>query len=307
MNILVTGGAGFIGSHIVDAYLARGHQVSVLDNLSTGRREFVPAGIPLYQVDLRDAEAVNAVLAAVRPEIVNHHAAQINVVTSLRDPALDAQTNVLGSINLLQACVAYGVRKIIYASTGGAVYGNPDPADLPVGEDYPLYPISPYGISKHTVEHYLFQTAANYGLSYTTLRYSNVYGPRQNPHGESGVVAIFTDCLLRGEPCIIFGDGTQTRDFVYVGDVVAANVAALERGDNGVYNIGTGVETSVLEVVAALEAAAGRPVAVEYAPPRVGEVYRICLDCSRAERELGWRAQVDIREGVRRTWASFAA
>lgn len=267
MKILVTGGAGFIASHVVDRYLAAGHEVCIIDNLSTGRQENVNPQACLYEVDIRDADQVQGVLAREKPEVVNHHAAQISVVVSLSQPRFDAETNILGSLNLIQAALDHGVRKFIYASTGGAVYGDVPDGALPIPETYPVHPISPYGVSKHTVEHYLYLAWHNYGLRFTTLRYSNVYGPRQNAEGEAGVVAIFTNRLLRGQTCTIFGTGQQTRDYVYVGDVVEANWCALEAGDGEIFNIATGVETSVLGVVEALEAAWGRPVPVEHAPP----------------------------------------
>jgi UDP-glucose 4-epimerase len=307
MKILVTGGAGFIASHIVDRYLADGHEVCILDNLSTGRRENVPPQARLYEADIRDAAQVQAIMAREKPEVVNHHAAQISVVVSLSQPRFDAETNILGSLNLIQAALDHGVQKFIYGSTGGAVYGDVPAEALPIPETYPVHPISPYGISKHTVEHYLYLAQHNYGLRTTTLRYSNVYGPRQNAEGEAGVVAIFTNRLLRGQTCTIFGSGAQTRDYVYVEDVVEANRRALEAGDGEIFNIATGVETSVLGVVEALEAAWGGPVQVEHAPPRVGEVERNCLDITKARRQLGWEPRVRVPDGIRRTIAYYRA
>jgi UDP-glucose 4-epimerase len=306
MKILVTGGAGFIASHIVDRYLAEGHDVCIIDNLSTGRRENVNPQARLYEIDIRSAEGVQEVLAREKPEVVNHHAAQISVVVSVDKPCVDAETNIIGSLNLIQAAAQHGVQKFIYGSTGGAVYGEVPDEDLPVPETYPVNPISPYGISKHTVEHYLYLARHNYGLRSTTLRYSNVYGPRQNAEGEAGVVAIFTNRLLRGESCTIFGTGEQTRDYVYVGDVVEANRCALEAGDGECYNVATGIETSVLGVVEALEAAWSEPIRAEHAPPRLGEVARSCLDVTKAQRELGWEPRVLIREGLRQTIAYYA-
>lgn len=305
MKVLVTGGAGFIGSQVADRLIAEGHDVCILDNLSTGRRENVPPAARLYEVDLEDEAGVRAVLERERPEVVNHHAAQTSVIVSLRDPLSDVQANIVNSVRLLRACLDFHVRKFIYASTGGAAYGSPDPADLPVDETYPVRPISPYGIDKHTVEHYLFLYGVNEGLRWTVLRYSNVYGPRQRAEGEAGVVAIFTNRMLRGQVCTIYGDGKQTRDFVHVHDVAEVNLRVLTAGDGEIYNIATGVESSVLEVVAALEAAWGRPIAVEHAPPRVGEVKRIALDVSKARRELGWEPRYALREGIAQTLESY--
>lgn len=298
MRILVTGGAGFIGSHVVDAYIQAGHEVAVLDNLSTGRRELVHPQARFYKVDLRDGRAVREVLEEFRPQVVNHHAAQASVVVSLENPVEDAQNNIIGSIHLLEACRRVGIEKFIYISTGGAVYGDPEPEALPVSEDYPPRPLSPYGAGKLAVENYVRLYALNLGFRYTILRYGNVYGPRQDPLGEAGVIAIFLHRIATGQPCIIYGNGHQTRDFVYVEDVARANLLALERGDGGIYNIGTGQETSVLEVIHHLRRAWDGNGEVEFAPPRPGEVFRIALDVRRAARELGWRARFSISQGI---------
>ncbi|MFQ5899339.1 MAG: NAD-dependent epimerase/dehydratase family protein [Candidatus Methylomirabilia bacterium] len=303
MNILVTGGAGFIGSHVVDRYLADGHQVGVVDNLSTGRTEFVHPRARLYVVDIHDPR-LREVFEAERPEVVNHHAAQAEVRRSVDDPAFDAQVNVLGSLTLLTCCRDFGVGRVIYASTGGAVYG--DTAVLPTPEEHPRRPASPYGISKLAVEHYLACWETLHGIKGIVLRYANVYGPRQNPLGEAGVVAIFTHRLLRREPAIINGDGLQTRDYVYVEDVAEANARALERPEvSGVFNIGTGIETSVQELFIRLRTAAGVTGEARHGPAKPGEQRRSALDCSAAKRLLGWTPAATLDEGLRRTVEYF--
>ena len=299
MRILVTGGAGFIASHIVDRYIELGHTVSVVDDLSTGSRENLNLEATFYEVDIRDSDALDAVFKRERPDVVNHHAAQIDVRRSTREPAFDAEVNIVGSINILEAMVRNGVRRIIYASTGGAIYGEPEL--LPVTEEHPVRPISQYGISKHTVEHYLYLYSCNYGLEYVSLRYPNLYGPRQNPKGEAGVVAIFTALMLEGKTPTIYGDGEQLRDYVYVGDVVDANVEALERGSNICVNIGTGVGVSVNRIFAELAEITGFGGEVEYKPARKGEVKRIYLDPARARELLGWSAKTSLRDGLRLT------
>ncbi|MEW6399103.1 MAG: NAD-dependent epimerase/dehydratase family protein [Bacillota bacterium] len=305
-RVLVTGGAGFIGSHLVEALLARGHQVAVVDNLSTGRRENVPSGADFQAVDIGDPVRVGEVFERFRPEIVYHLAAQTSVRRSTGDPAGDASTNVVGSINVLDASVRTGVEKVVYASSGGAIYGEPD--GLPVREDHPVRPLSPYGLSKYVVELYLRLYRDNHGLRYSVLRYPNVYGPRQDPYGEAGVVAIFSRTLLAGERPVIFGDGRQTRDYVYVADVVEASLLCLERGDDAVYNLGWGREVSVLELLASLQEVLGTDVPPRHDPPRPGEVSRICLDASRAKEELGWQPTTPLAEGLRLTarWVAQA-
>ncbi len=302
MRVLITGGAGFIGSHLTDRLLEEGHEVAVVDSLVTGKLENLNPAATLYPIDLRDGELVK-VFTDVRPEAVFHLAAHIDVTRSVRDPAYDASINILGSINLLECCRDHGVRKLIYSGTGGALFGEPH--YLPVDEAHPIDPISPYGISKHTVEHYLFAYHVNHGLEYTVLRYPNVYGPRQDPHGEAGVVAIFSLQMLSGQQSVIFGDGSKTRDYCYVSDIVAANVIALNSPVNGVYNLGRGVEVSDLDVFEAVRAAVGVDVAPVYAPIRPGEVEHIALDASRAERELGWTWKVGLNEGVAAAVAHF--
>lgn len=297
MKVLVTGGAGFIGSHVVDAYVDAGWDVTVVDNLSTGTQANLNERATFHQLDIRDP-ALADVLSRERPDVVNHHAAQASVPLSVADPRLDADINILGTIHLFDACRAAGVRRIVYASTGGALYGNPE--RLPAGEDTPIRPLAPYGISKYVGEHYL-RVLAGTGITWVVLRYSNVYGPRQDPHGEAGVVAIFTKAMLEGRAPTIFGDGSQTRDFVYVGDVARANVLAAAAGSPGAANIATGAETSVNEVyrgLADLTALNAPPI---YAPAREGEVYRIVLDVTHAARWLGWTPAVSLAEGLRRT------
>jgi UDP-glucose 4-epimerase len=304
MKILVTGGAGFIGSHVCDHLLATGHQVVVVDNLATGKRENLPREAAFYEVDIRD-QALGDVFRRERPEVVIHHAAHIYVTASVRDPVYDASVNILGSLNLLECCRKSGVRKVIYAGTGGALFGEAQ--YLPVDENHPVAPLSPYGVSKHTVEHYLFTYQQNHGLDHVVLRYPNVYGPRQDPHGEAGVVAIFALALLAGEPCTIFGDGTKTRDYCYVGDIAEANLAALNSPATGVYNLGRGIEVTDLEIFETVRQAVGVDAEPTYAPVRPGEVVRIALDATKAQRELGWRWKVDLAEGVRRAVEFYRA
>ena len=299
MRILVTGGAGFIGSNVVDGYLADGHEVAVFDNLSTGRREFVDPRATLFVGDLADAGDVERCVAAFRPEVVSHHAAQIDVRHSVADPVNDARTNVLGSLGLLQSCTRHGVRKFLYASTGGALYG--EGRTLPATEDHPINPESPYGVSKHTVEHYLYLWRLLHGLDYTVLRYPNVFGPRQNPHGEAGVNAIFIGLMLHGQRPRIFGTGDQVRDYVFVGDIVAANLLALGRAGGEMLNIGTGVGTSVNDIVRAINEVLGTRIEPIHEAARPGEVQRIYLDASRARASLGWTPTVTFLEGLRRT------
>ena len=304
MRILVTGGAGFIGSHVVDAFLGAGHEVSVVDNLATGNPAWL-AGKPvrLHALDLRSARLAE-VFERERPEVVAHLAAQAAVSRSVVDPAFDASVNVMGGLHLLECCRRAGVRRVIYSSSGGAGYGETEV--VPTPESHGSAPASPYGVAKVAMEHYTDALGAIHGWSAVSLRYANVYGPRQNPEGEAGVVAIFCTRLLRGQICTITGDGKQTRDYTYVGDVAAANLAALQRPDvRGHFNIGTGVETSVVDLYERLVRAAGADAAPVHAPGRPGEQRRSCLDPSRAARELGWRPTVSLDEGLARTYASF--
>ncbi|HRI56430.1 MAG TPA: SDR family NAD(P)-dependent oxidoreductase [Anaerolineae bacterium] len=299
MRILVTGGAGFIGSHIVDAFVAAGHQVAVVDNLNTGKLANLNPAASFFQVDIRDAAGLARVFEQVQPELISHQAALADVRGSLREPDAYAEVNIIGSIRLLELARQHGVRKVVYASTGGAVYGEPE--YVPVREDHPINPLDPYGASKHTVEHYLFIYQHNYGLDYASLRYPNVYGPRQDPFGEAGVVAIFTGKMLAGEPCTINGDGTQQRDFVFVTDVARANLLAATAAGSGIYNIGSGAGTDVNAIFAGLKQAAGYTQNAHYGPAKLGEVYKIYLDASKAQRELGWESTVSVVDGLKKT------
>jgi UDP-glucose 4-epimerase len=296
MRVLVTGGAGFIGSHICDRLLAKGHDVAVVDNLSTGRREHVPEEALFFHTDIQDA-SLQDTFGVFAPQVVCHLAAHIDVRHSVFDPVADARVNVLGTLNLLECCRRAGVAKVIYSGTGGAMFG--EPSYLPVDEHHPVNPVSPYGVSKHTVEHYLFTYKTIHGLDFTVLRYPNVYGPRQDPNGEAGVVAIFTVTMLRGARPTIFGDGTKTRDYCYVSDIAGANVLALERGSGGLYNLGRGLQVTDRQVFETVRAAVGaadlEPV---YAPERPGEVRHVALDARLAARELNWSWQIDFENGV---------
>ena len=310
MRTLVTGGAGFIGSALVDRLVYEGHEVVALDDLSSGNLENLADALASghaehAEVDLAGPE-LGAVLAEARPEVVFHLAAQIDVRRSVADPVADARTNVLGSVALAKAAADHGVRRLVFAGSGGTAYGEPDPADLPVDEDYPPRTSSPYGVAKRAVEDYLASFVPLYGLESVSLRLGNVYGPRQDPHGEAGVVAIFMGHLAGDGTPRIFGDGRQTRDYVFVGDVVEATVAALGH-PGGVLNVGTGRETSVLELYEAIARAAGVEREPELAPARLGELQRSVLDPGRAERELGWRPRHTLDEGLRETWAWMSA
>lgn len=304
MNILVTGGAGFIGSHIVDAYLAEGHRVVVLDNLSTGKPEQVHPDAVFHEMDLM-VPAVEDIFKQEKFDAVNHHAAQVSVTQSVADPAFDAEINILGSIKLLKLATSYRVRKFIFASTGGALYGEQN--SYPAGEEHPKHPMSPYGIAKLTVERYLGYFRDHYELQSAVLRYSNVYGPRQDPHGEAGVVAIFCRQLLQDQAPIIFGDGEQTRDFVSVFDVVDANLKALAENCQETYNIGTGEETSVNTVAACLIEASGKSLAPRHDLPRMGEQLRSCIDYGKFKRDHGWQPAQSLKQGLKDTFDFFAS
>ncbi len=302
-KILVTGGAGFIGSHVVDLFLENGFEVVVLDDLSTGRASNLNPAAKFYQMDIRDPK-VREVFEAERPDYVSHHAAQMDVRRSVAQPLFDADVNILGSINLIECAKALGVKRFIYISTGGAVYGEPE--YVPCDEAHPINPICQYGASKHTVEHYLFMYHANYGMKYTVLRYPNVFGPRQDPHGEAGVVAIFTGKMMAGEPVVIYGDGEQTRDFVYVSDCAQANyLAATVEHQPGIYNIGWGTPTSVNQIFAALAKATDYALPAGYGPAKVGETRHIYLNASKARKDLGWSATINLDEGMRKTVEYF--
>lgn len=298
MRVMVTGGAGFIGSHIVDALALRGDQVSVLDDLSTGRLGNIKHPVNFYRGDIRDPEFVTDAVVKEKPGVIFHQAAQADVQRSIKSPALDAQINITGIINLLEAARLNGAAKVVYASSA-AVYGIP--RRLPVDETHPVSLLSGYGISKYTAEHYLSVYRSLYGLDYTVLRYANVYGPRQDAGGEGGVVAIFLDRILKGEAPVIFGDGEQTRDFIYVKDVVAANLAAAERGGGMVMNVSTGQAATVNRLSALIAELWGRDVKPEYRPPRPGDIKDSRLDNSLAGRILEWTPGYDLRAGLRET------
>ena len=300
----VTGGAGFIGSHVAEALVARGHRVLIVDDLSSGRKENVPAGAQFHHLDIRSSEAADLVRDA-GVKVLVHHAAQMDVRRSVADPVFDAQVNVEGTLRLLEAGRQGSLHQVVFASTGGAMYGEQDV--FPADEDHPTRPLSPYGVAKLAVERYLYFYHAEYGLDATCLRYANVYGPRQNPHGEAGVVAIFLDRLLAGRDCTINGDGLQTRDYVNVADVVAANLAVLGRPDFSVFNVGTGVETDVVTLYRHLAAAAGIARPASHGPAKSGEQRRSAITSDRLARELGIRPAVPLAEGLRQTAAWFAA
>lgn len=295
MRALVTGGAGFIGSHLVDRLLAEDFEVVVVDDLSTGKKEYLNEKAEFHHLDLRDKELKKIFKDKV--DVVFHYAAQARVRLSLEDPLYDAGVNINGAVNLLEASKGE-VEKIVYASSGGAVYGEPE--YLPVDEEHRIAPLSPYGVSKYIVEEYLRVYYGIYGLPYVALRYGNVYGPRQDPYGEAGVIAIFANKMLRGENPIINGDGEQTRDFVYVSDAVEAGMRASEKKAIGAFNIATGVETSVNQVYAAIRKILGKDVGAKHGPAIKGEVRRIYLDVKKTEKELGWKAAVGLEEGIKR-------
>src|SRR6266571_3562981 len=298
MRVLVTGGAGFIGSQTVDALVATGaHEVSIIDALSTGKRSQVNPSARFYQADLRNADEVGPIVAREKPEVIVHLAAQMDVRRSVAEPAFDAMVNLVGLLNLMEPGRQHGLRRVVFSSSGGAMYGEQE--RFPCDESHPQRPVSPYGVAKLASEAYLFFYKVQYGIDYLALRYANVYGPRQDPHGEAGVVAIFCGRILEGKPCTIFGDGGQTRDYVYVGDVVRANLAAVNSVVTGALNVGTGVETSVNQLYHALAAAAGTSMPPAYAPPRPGEQLRSVISPAHAARELNWRPEVALDDGLK--------
>ncbi len=305
MRIVVTGGAGFIGSHIVDQYIAAGHEVAIVDHMwesGGGKKDNLNPKAHFYYADITDETALGHIFAEVRPEIVNHHAAQASVAISTKNPQLDAQVNILGLLNVLTSCTHVGVRKLIFASSS-ATYGTPD--RLPIDEETPQRPESPYGITKLVGEHYLRYWQGATGLTYTMLRYGNVYGPRQDPNGEAGVIAIFAKKFLAHEPVRIDWDGEQQKDYVYVGDIARANLLALDLGENEIFCIGTGSGTSVNQIYYALAKTVGYQVEIVHAPKRPGDIYQVYFDCSKAERLLGWKPQVTLEEGIQNTMEFF--
>jgi len=301
MNVLVTGGAGFIGSHIAELCLSRGHTVTAIDNLATGKRENLPEGARFIEGDIRDLEVVRQAFADVRADYVFHQAAQAALRPSVLDPWYDMSVNLVGSLNVIRTAVDSQVAKLVYASSGGACYGPFAP--LPTSEASEARPNSPYGVSKHSVEHYLDFYGRNFDLSWVALRYANVYGPRQDSEGEAGVVAIFSRSVLSGDRPTIFGDGSQTRDYVYAADVARANLLAAEGDYCGVLNVATGVETSVLEVLAAIQEAAGTTIEPIFGEERVGDIPRCVLTSDLAAEKIGWRATVPFKEGIAKTVA----
>jgi len=304
MRVLVTGGAGFIGSHVVDAYVAAGHEVAVLDDFSTGILANVNRQAELLKLDVRNKEGVAAAIAAFRPDVVNHHAAQAKVPKSVADPGLDAMINIVGGLNVLKASVEAGVRKFIFISTGGALYGEPDV--IPADEDHPVRPLSPYGTSKVSFEQYLGTFKRTFGLDYTVLRYANIYGPRQDFHAEEGrVIAVFASRMLAGKPVTIDGDGEQARDMLHVADVAVANITALHRGAGGTYHISTGTPVTINELFRKLAILTDYKLEPKFGPARKGDVYRIALDNARARQDLGWEPKVSLEEGLTQTVAYF--
>jgi len=312
-KVLVTGGAGFIGSHIVDGYLNQGWQVVVVDNLSSGKRENLNKEAKFYQIDITDKELAE-VFAQEKFELVNHHAAQIDVRMSVKKPLFDAQVNILGTLNLLENCLKYKVNNFIFVSSGGVVYGEPE--KLPADEYHPKNPLSPYGVTKHTIEHYLYYYRETFALRYLSLRYANVYGPRQDPYGEAGVISIFTGKMLAGQRPTIFGDGEQLRDYTYVGDVVDVNMLVSQKieelnkrkissPDDLAYNVGTEKGSSVnllYKLLAKITNFQGEPI---YAPERKGEIRKTYLDTSKAKKELGWQAKLELKDGLEKTVSWF--
>jgi UDP-glucose 4-epimerase len=304
MKVVVTGGAGFIGSHVVDAYVTAGHEVIVVDNLCTGKRENLNPRARFVELDINDAASAE-LIRAERPDVLNHHAAQMDVRRSVADPLFDARTNVLGTIALLDAARLAGVGKVLFVSSGGAVYGEQE--TYPAPETHPTWPVSPYGVSKRSGELYCHFYQAEYGLPFVAFRYANVYGPRQDPHGEAGVVAIFSGRMLRGEPVTVNGDGKQTRDYVFVGDVARMSLLALERDATGPVNIGTAVETDVNTLAQTMLEVSGSRSEVRHGPAKAGEQRRSVVDVRRAAEVFGWTPEVSLRDGLARTVEFFRA
>lgn len=302
MKIVVTGGAGFIGSHVVDAYCEAGHEVVVIDNLSTGREEFVNPKASLIQADITDKDRIQEILFEIKPEVINHHAAHIQVGNSVKNPQFDAENNIIGLLNIMEVAKEIGVKKVVMASTGGAMYGN---KQTPFSEEMKEEPVSPYGVSKRSGELYLNYYHEQYGIPYVVLRYANVYGPRQNPHGESGVIAIFSEMIAQGKSPVVNGDGSHTRDYVFVMDVVKANLAALNTSFVGPVNIGTSREISTLDVFRSVVAEFHANIPEEHGPERPGEQVTSALSFKRATEVLGWEPSVSFEEGVKQVVAWY--
>ena len=303
MKILITGGGGFIASHIVDTYIEEGYKVLVVDDLSTGKRKNINKNAYFEKVSILNKDALEGIFLSFKPDVVNHHAAQINLRSSFEDPVFDAEINIIGGINLLQLSLKYGVKKFIFASSGGAIYGEVN--DRPVSEDYPPHPFSPYGVSKLSFEQYIRVFSTLNGMKYVILRYANVYGPRQDPLGEAGVVSIFINNIINNKPCIVFGDGKQTRDYIYIKDVVSLNLKALDSA-TGIYNVGTGDEYSINDLIKYLKEITGENFKVIYGEPISGEIKHISLAPSKARETLGWGIQFTFREGLEETYRYFA-
>lgn len=301
MRVIVTGGAGFIGSYVVDRLVASGCDVYVIDNLSTGSIDNLNKKAEFIQMDINDVK-IHKLLDSIRPEVVNHHAAQVNVSASLRDPVEDCLTNILGTVNLLKSCASSGVRKIIYASSA-AIYGNPE--YLPIDERHPLAPLSFYGLSKLVPEQYIRMFHNWFSIDYTILRYSNVYGPRQNAKGEAGVVAVFTDRVFNGDELVVYGNGEQTRDFIYVEDVAAANLAALEKGSQLTLNVSTNVQTTLNHLLNLLEGVVQKEIKRHYAPARSGDIGQSCLDNRLAKGSLFWQPQTGLHQGIQKMFKCY--
>jgi len=299
VNIVVTGGAGFIGSHLADRCIEDGHHVVVIDDLSTGLRENVHADATFVEMDIGNRDRLIEVFRREQPQAVFHLAAQMSVRRAVEDPVFDAESNVIGGLNVMLASVDVDVDKFVFAATGGAMYG--DTEIIPTPEDHPVGAVTPYGVSKRTTELYLHCFRVNEGLRYVSLRYGNVYGPRQNPHGEAGVVAIFTGLMLNGEQPTIYGDGTSTRDYIYVADVVDANMSALNAGDGGIYNVGTGAEIRLHDLYLVIKEATGYTREARFAPERRGELRRSALDITKARRQLGWAPRTELADGIAET------
>jgi UDP-glucose 4-epimerase len=302
LKILVTGGAGFIGSQVADAFISDGHNVYIIDNLSTGNEKNINPKANFLKYDIGDTEVLK-IFEKEKFDVVNHHAAQIDVRKSVSDPIFDANINIIGTINLLQSCTKTGVKKFMFASTGGAIYGEQE--YFPADENHPTKPVSPYGITKLTIEKYLFFYKNEYGLNYTILRYANVFGPRQNPLGEAGVVAIFTNKLLKNENPVINGNGKQTRDYVFVEDVVKANVLNLNNNSSDIYNVGTGIETSVNEIFLKLNEISGGIAVDKHGPTAKGEQLRSVITFDKLYKKFNWKPSVKINEGLKITYESF--